>query len=172
MRRHVLPLSAAGQRFCSISMPVPQPHGAQRMHGLASSGVSNSTMPQPFERPAASRSQHSGLLKENEVYRRRSGPAPDSPLSSLITLAYLQAGNVCQVGSVAESWNRRGVRGLAAELSHGHSQVTHRTSPTSRKRSYKQIGREISTGLNFEKLITVMLHACQAAAAAHLQVLP
>ena len=52
------------------------------------------------------------------------------------------------------------------------SQVTHRTSPTSRKRSCKQIGREISTGLHFEKLITVRLLAFQAAAAAHLEVLP
>ena len=92
-----------------MPMPAAQPHGAQHaLHGLASSGVSNSTMPQPFERPAASRSQHSGLLKENEVYRRRSTPVPDSPLSSLITLAYLQAGNVCQVRSVAKGSSRQG----------------------------------------------------------------
>ena len=51
------------------------------------------------------------------------------------------------------------------------SQVTHRTSPTSRKRSCKQIGREISKGLHFKKLIKVLLLALTAAAA-HLEVLP
>ena len=71
MRSHVLPPSAA---LLSIPMPAPQPHGAQHaLHGLVSSGVSNSTMPQPFERPAASRSHHSGLLEKNEQAALDSG---------------------------------------------------------------------------------------------------